>query len=143
MMSCKHKVIREIKVIIYKMKKLFLGLFLTGAFAAVSAQSITFDKTTLEYGDIAQNSNGERFFTITNTGNKPLVLTNVKASCGCTTPEWSKDPILPGKSVKLKVGYDTKLTGTFKKLIEVYSNDPESQRSVIWIKGNVLTSQKS
>ncbi|AQX04923.1 DUF1573 domain-containing protein [Elizabethkingia meningoseptica] len=125
------------------MKKLFLGLFLTGAFAAVSAQSITFDKTTLEYGDIAQNSNGERFFTITNTGNKPLVLTNVKASCGCTTPEWSKDPILPGKSVKLKVGYDTKLTGTFKKLIEVYSNDPESQRSVIWIKGNVLTSQKS
>lgn len=125
------------------MKKLFLGLFLTGAFEAVSAQSITFDKTTLEYGDIAQNSNGERFFTITNTGNKPLVLTNVKASCGCTTPEWSKDPILPGKSVKLKVGYDTKLTGTFKKLIEVYSNDPESQRSVIWIKGNVLTSQKS
>ncbi|AQX08266.1 MULTISPECIES: DUF1573 domain-containing protein [Elizabethkingia] len=124
------------------MKKLFLGLFLTGAFAAVSAQSIAFDKTTLEYGDIAQNSNGERFFTITNTGDKPLILTNVKASCGCTTPQWSKDPILPGKSAKLKVGYDTKFTGTFKKLIEVYSNDPESQRSVIWIAGNVTTPNK-
>lgn len=64
------------------MKKLFLGLFLTGAFAAVSAQSIAFDKTTLEYGDIAQNSNGERFFTITNTGDKPLILTNVKLLAG-------------------------------------------------------------
>ncbi|NAW51315.1 DUF1573 domain-containing protein [Elizabethkingia argentiflava] len=123
------------------MKKLFLGLFLTGTFALCAAQSISFDKTTLEYGNIAQNSNGERMFTITNKGNKPLILTNVKASCGCTTPQWSKDPILPGKSTQLKVGYDTKLTGSFKKLIEVYSNDPENQRSVVWITGNILSSQ--
>ena len=84
-----------------------------------------------------QASHGERFFTITNTGNKPLVLTNVKASCGCTTPEWSKDPILPGKTAQIKVGYNTGIKGSFNKVIEVFSNDAANSRSVLYIKGNV------
>ncbi len=119
------------------MKKLIAGIALFGTFALASAQTITFDKTTFDYGNVKPGSDGIRFFTVTNTGDKPLILSNVKASCGCTTPEFSQDPILPGKSAKIKVGYNTGINGGFNKMIEVFSNDPVNSRSVIYIKGNV------
>ncbi|MDR6516326.1 DUF1573 domain-containing protein [Chryseobacterium camelliae] len=119
------------------MKKLIAGIALFGTFAIASAQTITFDKTTFDYGTIKPSSDGIRYFTVTNTGDKPLVLSNVKASCGCTTPEFSTDPIMPGKSAKIKVGYNTAINGGFNKMIEVFSNDPANSRSVIYIKGTV------
>jgi len=119
------------------MKKLIAGIALFGTFALASAQTITFDKTTFDYGTVKPNADGIRFFTVTNTGDKPLVLSNVKASCGCTTPEFSTDPIMPGKSAKIKVGYNTAINGGFNKMIEVFSNDPANSRSVIYIKGTV------
>ncbi len=119
------------------MKKLFAALFVTAAIGFVSAQTISFDKTTLDYGTVKNGADGHRLFTVKNTGTKPLILSNVKASCGCTTPEWSQDPILPGKTSTIKVGYNTTITGPFTKIIEVYSNDPENSRSVINIKGTV------
>ena len=119
------------------MKKLFAGIALLGTFALASAQTITFDKTTFDYGAIKPNSDGTRFFTVTNTGDKPLILSNVKASCGCTTPEFSTDPIMPGKSAKIKVGYSTSINGPFQKMIEVFSNDPANGRSTLYIKGTV------
>ena len=119
------------------MKKVLAGLFMTASVAFVTAQTISFDKTTFEYGNVKSGSDGHRFFTVTNKGDKPLIISEVKPSCGCTTPEWSKDPILPGKSTQIKVGYNTSIKGSFNKLIEVFSNDPENSRSVIYIKGNV------
>lgn len=119
------------------MKKIFAGLFLTASFAFASAQSISFDKTTLDYGTVKHNSDGQRIFTIKNTGDKPLIISRVQASCGCTTPEWSQEPIMPGKTAPLKVGYNTTIVGDFTKIIEVYSNDPENSRAVINIKGTV------
>jgi len=119
------------------MKKILAGLFMTGAIAFVSAQTISFDKTTFDYGNVKAGADGHRFFTVKNTGDKPLIISEVKPSCGCTTPEWSKDPILPGKTAQIKVGYNTGIKGAFNKLIEVYSNDPANNRSVLYIKGNV------
>ncbi|WP_326984882.1 DUF1573 domain-containing protein [Chryseobacterium sp. MYb264] len=119
------------------MKKLIAGIALFGTFALASAQTITFDKTTFDYGTVKPSSDGTRFFTVTNTGDKPLVLSNVKASCGCTTPEFKTDPIMPGKSAQIKVGYNTAINGPFNKMIEVFSNDPANSRTVIYIKGNV------
>ncbi|MDF2553829.1 MAG: hypothetical protein K0R36_2055 [Chryseobacterium sp.] len=119
------------------MKTLFAGIALFGTIALASAQTITFDKTTFDYGAIKPNSDGHRFFNVTNTGDKPLIISNVKASCGCTTPEFSTDPIAPGKSAKIKVGYATANPGAFNKMIEVFSNDPVNSRSVIYIKGDV------
>lgn len=119
------------------MKTLFAGIALFGTIALASAQTITFDKTTYEYGAIKPNSDGTRFFNVTNTGDKPLIISNVKPSCGCTTPEFSQDPILPGKSAKIKVGYATANAGPFNKMIEVFSNDPVNSRSIIYIKGDV------
>jgi len=120
------------------MKKAIFTFLAVAGFGLVSAQTISFDKTTLEYGDIKAGSDGHRVFTVKNTGTKPLILNEIKPQCGCTTPEWSKDPIAPGKTGQIKVAYDTKLKGNFKKLIEVFSNDPENNRSVIWIQGNVI-----
>lgn len=119
------------------MKTLFAGIALFGTIALASAQTITFDKTTFEYGVIKPNSDGTRFFNVTNTGDKPLLISNVKASCGCTTPEFSQDPILPGKTAKIKVGYATSTPGVFNKMIEVFSNDPANSRTVLYIKGDV------
>lgn len=119
------------------MKKIFAALFLAGSFALASAQTISFDKTVYEYGNVKVGADGHRVFTVKNTGDKPLIISRVQASCGCTTPEWSQDPIMPGKTAELKVGYDTKIAGPFTKIIEVYSNDADNSRSVITIKGNV------
>ena len=119
------------------MKKIFAGLFLAGSFALASAQTISFDKTVLDYGTVKVGADGHRIFKVKNTGDKPLIISRVQASCGCTTPEWSQDPIMPGKTADLKVGYDTKIAGPFTKIIEVYSNDSETSRATITIKGNV------
>lgn len=119
------------------MKKIFAGFFLAGTFALASAQTISFDKTVYEYGNVPVGADGHRVFIIKNTGDKPLIISRTQASCGCTTPEVTKDPIMPGKTAELKVGYDTKIVGPFTKIIEVYSNDAENSRSVITIKGNV------
>lgn len=119
------------------MKKIFAGLFLTATFAVVSAQKISFDTTTIEYGNVAAGADGQRIFTVKNDGDKPLIISRVQASCGCTTPEWSQDPIMPGKTAPIKVGYNTAIAGPFAKIIEVYSNDPANSRMVLNIKGNV------
>ncbi len=119
------------------MKKLFAGFALLGTIVFASAQTINFDTTTLDYGTIKPGADGNRVFNIKNTGDKPLIISNVKPGCGCTTPEYSKDPIMPGKSGVIKVHYNTATPGSFLKTIEVFTNDPVNSRSVINIKGNV------
>lgn len=119
------------------MRKLLSIALVACAIATTYAQKIAFDKTTIEYGVIEMGSDGHRYFNVRNTGDKPLIINKVQAACGCTTPEWSQAPVLPGKSSKIKVGYDTKIKGEFTKLIEVYSNDPKQGRATLYIKGNV------
>lgn len=74
-------------------------------------------------------------FTITNTGKTPLKLDDVHATCGCTTPEWSRDPIAPGASAKIKVGYNAAAEGAFEKFITITYNS--SQTKQLKIKGTV------
>ena len=92
----------------------------------------TADKTVTTPGDIVTYT-----ITVKNTGNVPVVLSNVQASCGCTTPEWKKDPIMPGAKTTIKVGYSTQgRPGAFNKTITVTSN-AENAREVLTIKGSV------
>jgi hypothetical protein len=120
------------------MKKLVGGLLLLGAFALSNAQTITFDKTTIDYGTVKANSDGNRVFTFTNTGNKPLIISNVQPGCGCTASDWTKEPILPGKKGEIKVHYNTATVAPFKKTIDVFSNDPANGRIVLYIQGTVV-----
>ncbi|MDA3953998.1 MAG: DUF1573 domain-containing protein [Bacteroidales bacterium] len=118
------------------MKKITLSVFIVcfSVFSALSQEQINtnqdakdipkiyFEETTHNYGTIALNGDGTCVFTFKNTGKEPLLLTNVKASCGCTTPSWSKEPIKKGKTGTITVKYNTKLVGSFTKSVRVYSN---------------------
>ena len=76
-------------------------------------------------------------FKIKNTGEAPLVLTRVIASCGCTTPEWTKEPIAPGKTGDIKITYNPKdRPGPFVKTISVYSNG-KTGSFILTIRGEV------
>ena len=105
-----------------------------------SQDSIIFQKLEHNYGTIQNGGDGNSAFTFTNKGQKPLLLSNVSASCGCTVPEWPKEPILPGKSGSIKVTYNTAIIGSFRKTITVSSNAANST-VVLTIYGNVTPKQ--
>lgn len=101
-----------------------------------NAPVITFDKVVHDYGELEQNADGNCEFKFTNNGKEPLILSNVRSSCGCTVPVWPRQPILPGKSDVIKVKYDTKRIGVINKSIQVYSNATE-KNVVLKIKGKI------
>ncbi|MDO5655719.1 MAG: DUF1573 domain-containing protein [Flavobacteriaceae bacterium] len=72
---------------------------------AADAPVLTLSSETYDFGDVQANSTTERIIEFTNTGNSPLVITNAKATCGCTVPEYSKEPIAPGAKGSMKVSY--------------------------------------
>jgi len=78
-----------------------------------------------------------RTFTFTNTGNAPLIISEVKTSCGCTVPTYSKEAIMPGKDGEIKISYDTKKVGSFTKTITVLSN-ANQERKTLKIKGAIV-----
>lgn len=102
-----------------------------------NAPVMTFDKLTHDYGTIEYNGNGICYFTFTNTGKEPLVLSNAKSSCGCTVPAWPKTPILPGQSDSIQVKYSTTRGGQINKSVTVESNANNSP-IILRITGNVL-----
>ena len=80
-----------------------------GLVQQVNAQAkIEFKTDIIDYGEIAKGSDGLRVFEFTNTGDAPLIVSNVKSSCGCTVPSKPKGPIAPGESSTIEVKYDTK-----------------------------------
>ena len=111
------------------MKKLFLTLFvaLFGFVAQAqeentSGAKISFDRKVMEYGKVEKGGNGTRVFKFKNEGTEPLVLNSVRASCGCTTPKWTREPIAPGAEGEITVKYDTNRLGNFHKTVTVQSN---------------------
>lgn len=102
----------------------------------VKEPEITFENLTHDYGNITQGDNGTCEFVFKNTGKADLLLTNCRSSCGCTVPEWPKDPIAPGKKAVIKVKYNTQRVGAINKTITVESN-AVNNRVVLSIKGNV------
>jgi hypothetical protein len=98
--------------------------------------SIIFDKSIHDYGTIEKGSDGISVFTFTNKGQKPLVLNNVRASCGCTVPEWPRQPVAPGETGEIKVKYNTNINGNFNKSISVHSNAANSVVT-LRVKGSV------
>lgn len=111
--------------------------------AEESAQSengaeITFKETSHDFGNIPFKGNGSYEFVFVNTGTEPLILTQPKSSCGCTVPEWPKQPILPGESNVIKVTYkNTDRPGAFNKYVTVFSNAAINKEVKLHIKGTV------
>ena len=136
------------------MKKILLILFV-GIFAvSVKGQSkeeikkdftgpvFEFDTEVMDYGEIAHNSDGNRVFKFKNIGKAPLIITQVKGSCGCTVPTKPEEPIMPGETGEIKVKYATNRIGPFSKTVTITSNAFESTK-VLKVKGRVLEGKNS
>ncbi len=108
----------------------------SGTTENISGAGIQFETTEHDFGTIPEKGDGTFSFAFKNTGKEPLILNNVRSSCGCTVPEWPKEPIKKGGKGTIKVSYNTRITGSFSKKITVYSNaggDPV----ILLIKGKV------
>jgi len=105
---------------------------------AQGAAQVKFEQMDHNFGVIKEEGGPANFnFKFTNTGNTPLIIQHVEASCGCTTPEWSKEPILPGKGGFIKVSYNPEQRpGVFNKSITVSSNATKGI-TVLTISGEV------
>lgn len=106
------------------MKKLVLMFVIALTSFAIQAQQaeISFKAETIDYGQIAKGEDGVRVFEFTNTGNAPLIITDVKSTCGCTIPKKPSGPIAPGANSTIEVKYDTNRVGPIRRTITVYSN---------------------
>ncbi len=133
------------------MNKIFYGLLI---FLIVPANKLcnaqqniataSFTVESHDFGKINESDGDANFkFTFTNTGGEPLILKNVTASCGCTTPSYSKEPVLPGAKGFIQVTYHAQgRPGHFEKIITVISNsDPEKQ--LLKITGEVIPNTPS
>jgi hypothetical protein len=122
---------------------LLIAAFLVNALATgQTGAKIEFkDKdNTIDYGTVnKEDDNGIRVFEFTNTGDAPLIITNVQSSCGCTVPSKPTEPIAPGMTGKIEVKYNMH-TGPIRKTITVESNavNVEEGRVALKIKGEVV-----
>lgn len=98
---------------------------------------MTLDSDVVDYGNIEYNSDPLRAIAFTNTGTEPLLITNAKGSCGCTVPEWPRDPIMPGESSEIKVRYDTKRPGAINKTIKITTNEASENTHTIRVIGTI------
>lgn len=128
------------------MKKILFILFIGLIGISAKAQTLNpdsivpifeFEEEVIDYGDIAYNSDGERVFKFKNIGKTPLIISQVKGSCGCTVPTKPEEPIMPGKTGEIKVKYATNRVGPFSKTVTIVSNASEATK-VIRVKGRVL-----
>ncbi|WP_435261029.1 DUF1573 domain-containing protein [Tenacibaculum sp. nBUS_03] len=108
---------------------------------AISAQEFKFEEETINYGKITQGSEGTRTFEFTNIGDAPLVIKEIKSTCGCAVPKKPEKPIMPGKKGQIQVSYDTNRPGSFSKAVTIYSN-AKNKRTMIKIKGFVSKLKK-
>ena len=123
------------------MKKIIALLSLLACFTVGQAQItpveevLVLKQTEYNFDQIPQGKPVYYTFEIVNTGKTALKLDDVHASCGCTTPEWNRDPIAPGATAKIKVGYNAAAEGPFEKFITITYNTNQSKQ--LKIKGTV------
>lgn len=99
---------------------------------------IEFNEKSIDFGDITQGDKVEHIFEFTNTGDTPLVISNVAVTCGCTAPNWPKNPVAPGSKGELKVVFNSAgKMGKQNSVVRIYSNASEPIEKVSLI-SNVL-----
>jgi len=115
---------------------LIIGFPLFAQTDAVNVPKINFEEKEFDFGTVKSGDEAIHYFVFSNSGNVPLVISNVRSSCGCAVPEWPKNPVGVGDKDSLRVEYNTRIRGAFNKTIMVYSNAPDGMTE-LRIKGNV------
>lgn len=128
------------------MKKLFFlaaaFIFTTAAMAQAKAEEVMkVNEEKHDFGKIKQGVPVDYYFEITNISPKPIIIENAWASCGCTIPEYDKQPIFPGKTTKLKVQYNAASVGAFMKDVYIKFAGVEAPK-VLKVMGEVVTGSK-
>ena len=117
-------------------------IFCLLALGARAQGVLTFEGTDHDFGKVPEGTMASYEFKFKNTGNQPLVIAGAQASCGCTTPDWTKTPVQPGKSGVIRAVYNSAgRPGVFTKTVTVTSNATEGSK-VLSLKGTVLTKEE-
>jgi hypothetical protein len=127
------------------MKKLIILCSVVFLFASVTAFKVEekaefkFEKETHDFGKIPQGKPVSVEFKFTNTGNEPLIITNIESVCGCTVPKYTNTPVLKGQTGTISVTYNAAALAPFSKGLTIRSN-AKTPIKVIYIKGEVVAS---
>jgi hypothetical protein len=108
--------------------------------ATKKGEEIWFETHLHEYGEIMQDSDGSCVFSFKNLGEEAIVINRVRSTCGCTVPDWPREPVDPGEGGEIRVVYNTATAGSFFKSIYVYSTAGNSPVK-LQIKGKVLAKE--
>ena len=107
----------------------------TDAKSSMTVDNIVFKDDSHDFGTVMEGPAADYVFTVTNTGKEPLIINKVQPSCGCTTPDWSKEPIKPGQTGIVKASFGTQgRPGPFNKTLTVMTN---AGNKVLTIRGQV------
>ncbi len=108
-----------------------------GTLSSGNEGEVKWESKLVDFGEIKQYNPKEAVFIFTNNGGKPIIITNAKGSCGCTEIEYSKKPVLPGKSTEIIATFDAEDLGVFNKTVTLTMNIEKSSQ-VLHLKGTVI-----
>lgn len=110
----------------------------TAADDASDKGKIEFVEAVFDFGQVTEGEVVEHVYTYTNTGTAPVILSQVTASCGCTTPSYTKTPVRPGGSGEVKISFDSNgQVGQQQKIVTIVSN-ADNRVATVQLKGEVL-----
>lgn len=113
------------------------SLVCTNENSTIAASTIVWKAETVDVGEIPQGTPKAIVYEFKNTGKTAVVITNVKGSCGCTATDYTKEPILPGKSAKVTATYNAANKGAFTKTVTVTTSAEETPK-ILTLKGTVI-----
>ncbi|WKL50268.1 DUF1573 domain-containing protein [Flavobacterium pectinovorum] len=113
------------------------SLVCTNENSTIAASTIVWKAETVDVGEIPQGTPKAIIYEFKNTGKTAVVITNVKGSCGCTATDYTKEPILPGKSAKVTATYNAANKGAFTKTVTVTTSAEETPK-ILTLKGTVI-----
>ena len=121
-----------------KIFSLFVALFVFVAVSYAQKGALKFSAETHDFGKVEQGKPVTYVFEFKNTGTDPVVINDAQASCGCTKPSWTREPVMPGKTGSVSATFNAAAPGPFNKSVTVTSN-AEAGQTVLYLKGEVVT----
>ena len=121
---------------------LFVALFVFVAVGYAQKGVMKFTKETHDFSKIEQGKPVTHVFEFKNMGSDPIVINDAQASCGCTKPNWTREPVLPGKTGTVSATFNAAAPGQFTKTVTVTSN-AEAGQTVLYLKGEVVTQKQA
>ena len=121
---------------------LFVALFVFVAVSYAQKGVLKFAQETHDFGKVEQGKPVTYVFEFKNTGADPVVINDAQASCGCTKPSWTREPVMPGKTGSVSATFNAAAAGPFNKSVTVTSN-AEAGQTVLYLKGEVITQKEA